>query len=79
MSGNDGLLLTYLAQIAVQVGDRKRAAQCWRKSLEVNPASWTEIADAARMVLSADEILREVATDGGDAIRFADRLYPEAA
>ena len=29
------------------------------------------------MVLSPDEILREVATDGGDAIRFADRLYTE--
>ena len=78
LSGNDVPLLTYLAQIAVQAGDRKLAAQCWRKSLQANPSGWTEIADAARMVLSSDEILTEVATDGGDAIRFADRLYPDA-
>jgi O-antigen ligase/tetratricopeptide (TPR) repeat protein len=78
LSGNDGLSLTYLAHIAMQAGDRKLAAQCWRIALEVNPSRWADIADAARMVLSSDEILTEVATDGGDAIRFADRLYPKA-
>jgi tetratricopeptide (TPR) repeat protein len=78
LSGNDGLSLAYLAYIAVQAGDHKLAAQCWRRSLEVNPSHWTEIADAAGMVLSSDEILKEVATEGGDAIRFADRLYPAA-
>jgi len=78
LSGNDAQLLTYLAEIAAQAGDRKLAAQCWRKSLEVKPSDWTEIADAARMVLSPEEILRDVATNGFDAVRFADRLYPEA-
>jgi O-antigen ligase len=79
LSGNDRLLLTYLAQLAVQTGDRKLAAQCWRKSLEVNHSSWAEIADAARMVLTPDDILNEVTSNGCDAIRFADRLYPEAS
>jgi tetratricopeptide (TPR) repeat protein len=78
LSGSDGQLLTYLAQIGVQIGDRQLAARCWQKSLKTNPSRWPEVADAARKFLSSDEILRDVATDGGDAIRFADRLYPAA-
>jgi len=75
LSGNNERLLTFLAQLAVQAGDRKLAALCWRKTLEVNPSSWSEVADAAGMVLSPDEILSEVLADGRDTIRFADHLY----
>ena len=78
LSGNDTRLLASMAQIAVQTGDRELAADCWRKSLRVDPPSWTEVADAARIFLSPDEILNEVAVSGCDAIRFADWLYPEA-
>jgi tetratricopeptide (TPR) repeat protein len=78
LAGYDGPSLAYLAHIAVQAGDRKLAAQCWRKSLEANPASWTEVADTSQAFLSSEEILQDVAAGGGDAIRFADRLYREA-
>jgi O-antigen ligase/tetratricopeptide (TPR) repeat protein len=75
LSGNNELLPTFLAQVAIQAGDRKLAALCWRKTLEVNPSSWLEVADAAGLVLSADEILSDVLADGRSTIRFADHLY----
>ena len=40
LSGNDGLVLGFLAEVAVQAGDRKLAARCWRRKLEANPANW---------------------------------------
>lgn len=48
LSGNDTRLLASMAQIAAQTGDRELAAQCWRKSLQVDPSSWPEVADAAQ-------------------------------
>jgi O-antigen ligase/tetratricopeptide (TPR) repeat protein len=75
LSGNNERLVAFLAQVAVQAGDRKLAALCWRKALEVKPSSWAEVADTARMVLSADEILSDVLADGRNTIRFADHLY----
>jgi O-antigen ligase/tetratricopeptide (TPR) repeat protein len=77
LSGNNELLLTFLAQVAIQAGDRKLAALCWRKTLEVNPSSWPEVADAAAMVLSTDEILSDLLADGRSTIRFADHLYAQ--
>ena len=76
LAGNDRKLLTYLAQIAVEIRKPELAARCWRQSLAVDPAGWTEIADAAQLALSPKNILNEVTSDGSDAIRFADRLYP---
>ena len=75
LAGNNDALLAFLAQVAVHAGDRKLASLCWRKTLAANPSSWPEVADAARMVLSADELLTYVAADGQTMIRFADRLY----
>jgi O-antigen ligase/tetratricopeptide (TPR) repeat protein len=75
LAGNDGTLIVYLAQVAIQTGDTKLAAQCWRKVLEVNPSSWPEVADVAASVIPADELLRDVVVDGRIAILFADRLY----
>jgi tetratricopeptide (TPR) repeat protein len=75
LSGNNDVVLAFLAQVAVQSGDRTLAALCWRKNLEVSPSSWPQIADAAAMVLSPDEILSEVVKDGRNTILFADRVY----
>jgi O-antigen ligase len=75
LSGNDGFLLAFLAQVAVQAGDRNLAARCWRRKLEADPSSWPEVADDAVLVLSAEELLRSVTTDGRMTIRFAERLY----
>ena len=78
LSGNDGQLIEFLAQVAVQTGDRGLAARCWRKQLRVNPSSWSDVADQAALVLSTDELLSDVVTDGHDAVRFAERLYGDA-
>jgi tetratricopeptide (TPR) repeat protein len=78
LAGNDTRLLGYLAEVALQTGDHKLAARCWQRSLQVDPSAWIGIADAARAMLSSEEILNEVATDAFDAIRFADRLYSNA-
>jgi hypothetical protein len=75
LSGNDAQLNGFLAQVAVQCGDRKLAARCWRKELEANASTWPEVADEAVNVLSADELLKEVVTDGRTAVRIAERLY----
>ena len=64
--------------MAVQTGDRGLAARCWRKQLRVNPSSWSDVADQAALVLSTDELLSDVVTDGHDAVRFAERLYGDA-
>ncbi len=77
LSGNDVYLIEFLAQVAVQAGDRKLAARCWRKKLEVSPSSWPEVADEAALVLSADKLLSDVVADGGNTIRFADRLFAQ--
>ena len=74
LSGNDSQLIEFLAQVAVQTGDRGLAAQCWRKQLRVNPSSWSDVADEAAAVLSTDELLSDVVTDGHGAVRFAERL-----
>jgi O-antigen ligase len=78
LAGNDTSLIEFLAQVAVQAGDRSLAAHCWHKELEVSPSRWQEVADEAVIVLSADEILSGVVTDGRNAVRFAERLYGEA-
>ena len=78
LSGNEGPLIAFLAQVAVQAGDRDLAARCWRKELAVDPSTWQDIADQSATVLSADEILRGVIADGPNTVRFAERLYREA-
>jgi O-antigen ligase len=78
LSGNDGQMIDFLAQVAVQTGDVGLAAHCWRKKLDVNPSSWPAVADEAATVLSATELLSDVAVDGRNAVRFAERLYGEA-
>lgn len=75
LAGNDRAVLAFLAQVAIQSGDRKLTALCWRKTLQVDQASWPEVADTAAMVLSPEEILSEVLADGRTTILFADRLY----
>jgi O-antigen ligase/tetratricopeptide (TPR) repeat protein len=77
LAGNDWPLLTYLAQVAVQVGDKKLAARCWRRCLEIDREGWPLVADAASLILSPEEILSDVATDGFTAIRFADRVLAD--
>ena len=74
LSGNDSQLIEFLAQVAVQTGDRGLAAQCWRKQLRVNPSSWSDVADEAAAVLSTDELLSDVVADGHGAVRFAEAL-----
>ena len=70
LSGNDGLVLGFLAEVAYQAGDRKLAARSWRKKLEANPANWPEVADQAVIVLSADELLSDLVADGRDGDSF---------
>ena len=78
LSGNDGQMIDFLAQVGVQSNDLVLAADCWRKKLDVNPSSWPAVADEAATVLSAAELLSDVAVDGRNAILFAERLYDEA-
>jgi hypothetical protein len=75
LAGSNGPMLAFLAQVAVEAGDLKLAAICWRRALDVSPASWPLVADAAGMVLSPEEILSDVIADGPNTIRFAERLY----
>jgi O-antigen ligase len=78
LAGNNGELIAFLAQVAVQCGDRSLAAQCWRKELEVSPSRWPEVADLAGPILTADELLTQVVIDGPNAVRFAERVYQAA-
>jgi tetratricopeptide (TPR) repeat protein len=78
LAGNDGELIEFLAQVAVQVGDRNLASHCWRKALEASPSRWPVVADLAVTMLSADELLNNVVADGPNAVRFAERLFGEA-
>ncbi len=78
LAGNDVQVIAFLARLAVQSGDHKLAARCWRKILHVSPTRWPEVADEAVNLMIADELLSEIITDGKTAIQFAERLYSEA-
>ena len=75
LAGNDVQLIAFLARLAVQIGDRELAARCWRTILQVSPTRWPDVADEAVNLMTADELLSAVITDGKTAIQFAERLY----
>jgi O-antigen ligase/tetratricopeptide (TPR) repeat protein len=79
-SGNDIRIMAVIARAAVQAGDLELAAQCWRKSLDINSATTDDIALIAGKVLSPTQILSLVLPDdGAPVIRFVDLLYTDLA
>ena len=79
-SGNDTRVMALGARAAVQVRDLELAARCWRKSLEINPATADDVALSAGAVLSPEQILDQVLPESGTlVIRFVDLLYQDAA
>jgi O-antigen ligase len=75
--GNDTRVMALGARAVVQVRDLELAARCWRKSLEINPATADAVALSAGAVLSPEQILDQVLPESGTlVIRFVDLLYP---
>jgi tetratricopeptide (TPR) repeat protein len=80
LAGADSRQVEVLGLLAAQAGDQSLAARCWRRALELGPADWTTIADAAAAVLRPETILDEMLPpDGRLTIEMVDRLYPEPA
>jgi hypothetical protein len=78
MVGSDAQALMFAAATSDQVGDLGLAARCWRKSLEVCPQNWIDVADAAGAALPARQVLDEVLPpEGSLEIRISDRLYAD--
>ncbi|MDB5352376.1 MAG: lipid core-O-antigen ligase-like enyme [Planctomycetota bacterium] len=76
LSGADSQVLLLAARVAAQAGDSRLAARVWKKSIEVRESNWEDVADAAAVALSAEQILEWVLPPGGRwPILFADRLY----
>jgi hypothetical protein len=78
LAGNGGGTLTFAAEVASRAGEAGLAARAWRGVLEVGGGGWAEVADAASEVLTPEQILEDVVPNGRLALRFAERLYPEA-
>jgi tetratricopeptide (TPR) repeat protein len=75
LAGADSELLNRVALVAAQVDEFDIAARSWRRRLEVNEESWTEVADLASSVLPPEQIRDQVVPSGQCALRFAERLY----
>ena len=78
VAGNAAGTLAFGADVAARVGDPKMAARFWKKGLEIGGRGWAEVADSASILLTPDQILEDVVPDGQLALRFAERLYPDA-
>jgi O-antigen ligase len=77
LAGSDDRVTTYTGRVAVAVGDVDLAVRCWRRSLEVHPEGWEQVADAAGVGLSPDVILDRIIPSGRFALFFANRLYAD--
>jgi hypothetical protein len=75
LTGYDQTVLTLAGDTAAQAGDLDLAARCWQKSLRIYQPGWKEIAIAASMVLSPEQILKKVLPPGGHyPLLLADQL-----
>jgi hypothetical protein len=78
-SGNDIRIMTLCARIALQAGDQRLAARCWRRLLEVRPTRGDDIALVAAAALTPEQILNDVLPPNGLlTIRFADLIYADS-
>ena len=75
LAGPDSTTIVLAAQAAVQAGDLRLAALCWRRLLPANGTNWSYVAPRAAKSLSPEQILDWVITDGRFAVLFADKLY----
>jgi hypothetical protein len=76
LTGYDHFVLVLAGQAAAQVRDLDLAARCWQKALVVHKAGWKEIAVAANMVMTPEQILRTVVPRGSSyPFLFADQVY----
>jgi tetratricopeptide (TPR) repeat protein len=76
LTGYDDAVLVLSGQAAAQAGDIDLAARCWQKALTIDGAGWREIAVAASLVMTPEQLLEKVLPPGGRfPLLVADRLY----
>ena len=64
LSANHSEIYLVAAQVAVNLGDNELAKEYWARYLRKNPLEWDVVANSARDVLNADQMM-EVAKAGG--------------
>lgn len=77
LAGTNPYVLQMAAELAAQTDDLDLASRCWRRRLESDETAWEPVADAVGIVLTPEEILRDILPpDAGQlTLAFADRLF----
>lgn len=78
LSGPNLQVLELIQSVAIQVGDLDLLARCWKRILTLAPESADAIAEMARELFSAQEIVDRIIPSGQVALRLAGRAYTTA-